>query len=54
MIDDDDWPDQIMVGPYTVTRSGEGFWIEHDSGEGMQVSEGFMCRVIADIFNESF
>jgi hypothetical protein len=46
----------ITIGEYTVGphNSGNGFWIEHNSGEGMQVREDFLEDAIREFYKEHF
>lgn len=45
----------IRVGEYTIgPRSDGSFWIEHDSGEGMQASKSGAEKLVGDFYKENF
>jgi hypothetical protein len=46
---------QITVGQYEIRELSDGsFWIEHDSGEGTQVSEDTMEAMITQFYADVF
>jgi len=45
----------IHIGEYEIrTRTDGSFWIEHDSGEGMQVTEDSLHQAISDYYRKTF
>lgn len=43
------------IGKYTISQmSDESYWIEHESGEGMQVKAVVMEKLIDDFYKEAF
>lgn len=52
---DEIFKDRITIGPYTITPYHHGgFWIEHESGEGMQVSTFAMIELISRFYSSNF
>jgi hypothetical protein len=48
---------QITIGAYTLTPFGDGsvsWWIEHESGEGMQTSTEKLEKCIEEFYNKNF
>ena len=45
---------EYQIGEFYIGRFGKDFWIEHESGEGMQVSKDRMEKLIADFYKENF
>lgn len=46
---------ELYVGPYRITQFGEDdFWIEHESGEGMQVFKVNFERLIDEFYKAEF
>lgn len=49
--------EEIEIGPYRILKyrgSGGGFWIGHESGEGMQVSEKALIDCIHKFYEDNF
>lgn len=47
--------EQISVGEYTITHDSDGdYWIEHKSGEGMQVFKVNFEKLISDYYKSEF
>ena len=44
----------IQVGEYWISRRGEDYWIEHESGEGMQVFRVNFEKLISDFYKQEF
>lgn len=47
----------ITIGQYTIsvwTGLDGGFWIEHESGEGMQVKEKVLADLLHKFYVENF
>ena len=44
----------IQVGEYWISRRGEEYWIEHESGEGMQVFRVNFEKLISDFYKQEF
>lgn len=45
----------LRIGNYWLSRFGrEDFWIEHESGEGMQVTRKVMEELIHAFYKENF
>ncbi len=45
----------LHVGEYLITRLDSGdYWIEHESGEGMQVFRLNFEKLIADYYKSEF
>ncbi len=46
----------LIVGEYEIRRfnGGEDYWIEHESGEGMQVFCKNFEKIIEDYFKSEF
>lgn len=46
--------ESLVVGPYRISSMpGSGFWIEHESGEGVEVSSVSLIALI-DTFYERY
>lgn len=46
---------RITVGEYTIMPfHGDSFFIEHESGEGMQVSLSALEKLVDDFYKENF
>jgi hypothetical protein len=47
---------ELYVGPYRITPFGKDgdFWIEHESGEGMQVFKINFERLIDELYKTEF
>ena len=52
----DVYAQQLHVGPYLITPFGDDgdFWIEHESGEGMQVFKVNFERMIDEFYKTEF
>lgn len=47
--------EQITIKDFRISRhQGGGFWIEHESGEGMQVKEDVLYEVIKKFYSDTF
>ena len=51
--------EQIKIGQYTIVKwvgpTGElNFWIGHESGEGMEVTETVLAELICKFYRENF
>ena len=47
--------DLIRIGPYAISDFKHGgFWLEHESGEGMQVHETNMVELIDEFYKRTF
>lgn len=45
----------IEIGTYEISKRSDGtFWIEHESGEGMQVSERALFELIHQFYKKNF
>ncbi len=45
----------VQIGDYAIGQvSDGGFWIEHESGEGMHVAKTRMEKLIRDFYKENF
>lgn len=44
----------FQVGDYWLHRFDKDYWIEHASGEGMQVRKEVFEKLIADFYVENF
>lgn len=45
----------IEIGPYKIEpMPGSGFWIQHESGEGMEVSSISLIALIDKFYKENF
>lgn len=45
----------LQIGDYYIARWSNGdFWVEHESGEGMQVKRRQMEKLISDFYRENF
>lgn len=45
----------IVIGPYKISNFPSGsFWIEHESGEGMEVSSISLIALIDTFYKENF
>jgi len=48
-------PERLEVGQYTITRFQDvDYWIENESGEGMQLFAHNFEKMIDDMFTEEF
>lgn len=45
---------QIEIGEYLISAHGDHFWIMHEDGEGMRVSEQKLLEEIKNIWNKHF
>lgn len=44
----------VQIGEFYIARRNDGtYWIEHESGEGMQTGKAFE-KAIADFYKENF
>lgn len=47
----------IEIGPYEISKYtglDGGYWIQHESGEGMQVSEAKLSQWLHHFYEENF
>lgn len=45
---------ELVVGQYTIRHQGDGFYIEHESGEGMACKTDALEAVITQFYAENF
>lgn len=45
---------RLTVGPYTITRHGDDYWIQHASGEGMHVVRAHFEGLIDEYYKREF
>lgn len=46
---------ELHVGDISISKRNDGtFWLEHDSGEGMQTTEAIFAKAIKDFYRENF
>ena len=51
---DENWP-ALQIGDYYLGPATDGgYWIEHESGEGMHVRRKVMEKLIKDFYRENF
>lgn len=46
--------ESLVVGEYIITRYNEDYWIENESGEGMQVFKYNFEKLIDEYFKSEF
>lgn len=48
--------DRVWIGEYGISPAHrEGYvWVEHESGEGMEVRESLLAAWLADFYEEHF
>lgn len=44
----------LQIGDHLIGEVPGGFWIEHESGEGMHVAKERMEKLIRDFYKENF
>lgn len=44
----------ITIGNYSIHKTQYGYWIEHESGEGMEVKHEIMERAIEEFYKAHF
>lgn len=44
----------LQIGDYVIGEVPAGYWIEHESGEGMHVSKERMEKLIREFYKENF
>lgn len=45
-------PEAIRVGPYTLSKSPSGYWLQHDSGEGMGIPAKTVLAAIEELWKD--
>ena len=43
----------LQIGEFYIGKRGDSYWIEHESGEGMQTGKAFE-KAIAEFYKENF